>query len=111
MNTLDRDTLLIQSILRWGSELEEAHRQFEYEREAFNQNSAYRNAVSMCIFQICELTGRLSEDFRAVHAALPWPQIRGMRNLFAHDYGNMALDAIWQTAIEDIPALCRALQE
>ena len=68
----------------------------------------------MCVFQICELASHLSDTFRAEHPELPWHQIRGMRNLFAHDYGNMDTTGIWETACEDIPAVeafCRSFIE
>ena len=35
----------------------------------------------------------------------PWRAIKGMRNLFAHDYHSMNYDVIWETATENIPAL------
>ena len=66
----------------------------------------------MCLFQICELSGHLSEDFRNQHPELPWNQIRGMRNWFAHDYGNMDSVSIWNTIAEDIPGIeefCRKI--
>ena len=36
---------------------------------------------------------------------MPWPAIKAMRNLFAHNYGQMNLSVIWSTATENIPQL------
>ena len=36
---------------------------------------------------------------------MPWRSIRAMRNLFAHDYGQMNVEIVWSTAIESIPQL------
>ena len=36
---------------------------------------------------------------------MDWRAIKNMRNMFAHDYGSMEKDRIWQTATEDVPAL------
>ena len=36
---------------------------------------------------------------------MDWRAIKNMRNMFAHDYGSMDKDRIWQTATEDVPAL------
>ena len=105
-----RDMSIIKHMLGWCGQVNEAHIQYEHSEQAFRANSAYRNAVSMCVFQICELANHLSEAFRDEHKELPWRQIRGMRNLFAHDYGNMDTTGIWETACKDIPVieeLCR----
>ena len=110
MNDSVRDVNVLRHMLSWCEQVNDAHRQYQHSKEAFSSNSAYRNAVSMCIFQICELANHLSDAFRAEHPELPWHQIRGMRNLFAHDYGNMDVAGIWETACEDIPvieAFCR----
>lgn len=36
---------------------------------------------------------------------IPWRLIKGMRNLHAHDYENVDMEIVWNTLIEDIPAL------
>ncbi len=100
-----RDENILRHMLDWCVQASEAHEQYRYSREAFDSISAYRNALSMCIFQICELANHLSEAFRLGHPEIPWQQIRGMRNLFAHDYGNMNTGSIWATANNDIPGI------
>ena len=106
-----RDERILKHMLNWCIQNTDAHQQYSRSREAFDQISTYRNAVSMCLFQICELAGHLSDDFRSSHPELPWQQINGMRNLLAHDYGNMNTESIWETSCNDIPgieAFCRA---
>ncbi len=103
MNTRDADVL--RHMLNWCNQIEEAHMQYSHSREQFDSVSSYRNAVSMCLFQICELSNHLSDSFRAEHPEMPWRQIRGMRNLFAHDYGNMDTISIWETVCNDIPVI------
>lgn len=74
--------------------------------EVFSDDFDYQKSVSFSILQIGELSGKLSEEFRAETSHLvPWASIKGMRNLFAHNYGSMGRDVIWKTANEDIPAL------
>lgn len=107
-----RDERILRHMLTWCIQNDEAHQQYDHSRQSFNQVSAYRNAVSMCLFQICELAGHLSDEFKDIHPELPWHQIRGMRNLLAHDYGNMDVDSIWETSRNDIPVIeefCRTL--
>jgi transposase-like protein len=42
----------------------------------------------MCVLQIGELVGHLSDDITARYAEMPWKQIKGMRNIAAHGYEN-----------------------
>lgn len=35
---------------------------------------------------------------------------RGMRNFHAHDYENVDLEIVWNTLLEDIPALKQNLE-
>lgn len=39
----------------------------------------------MCVIQIGELAGNISEDFREKHTEIPWRQLRGLRNIYAHN--------------------------
>ena len=100
-----RDESILRHMLDWCIQVDEAHHQFQHSRQAFDELSSYRNAVSMCLFQICELANHLSDQFRKEHPELPWQQIRGMRNLFAHDYGHMDKAGIWETACNDVPVI------
>ncbi len=60
----------------------------------------------MSLLQIGELTGHLTEDFRErTKDSVYWPAIKGMRNLFAHNYGAVDVGLVWETAISDIPFL------
>lgn len=67
-----RDQDILAHILRYCDQIETAHGDFGHNRERFNQSTTYQNAVSMCILQIGELAGHLSDAFKAAHAAIPW---------------------------------------
>ena len=87
------------------SEIEVAHSDFGTSRERFLNSSTYRNAVSMAILQIGELANHLSKEFREAHADIPWKQIIGTRNFYAHEYHAIDFDLVWTTSLEDIAAL------
>ena len=55
----------------------------------FCNNPTHRNAVAMCLMQIGELAGNLSDEFKDSHKEIPWRAIRGMRNVVAHEYANI----------------------
>ena len=95
MHIRDYCTEIAQTIERYGKSF-----------EVFASDPDYQKSVSFSLLQIGELSGKLSEEFREqTSASIPWTAIRGMRNLFAHNYGSMSRDVIWKSALEDIPIL------
>jgi uncharacterized protein with HEPN domain len=78
----------------------------DYSYEEFVSNYEFFDAVSMREMQIGEVSKKLSDDFRNdTLKQIPWVQIKGMRNLYAHHYSDMNKADIWSTAINDIPIL------
>lgn len=55
--------------------------------------------------KIGELVGKLTYEFRAQHPAVPWRQIKAMRNIVAHSYGTVDPETTWEIITDDIPAL------
>ena len=43
----------------------------------------------MCLFQIGEISKMVPEDFKKQHIEIPWAEMRGLRNVEAHDYDNL----------------------
>lgn len=58
----------------------------------------------MSIMQIGELVGGLSSEFRTNHSML-WGPMKAMRNYVVHQYARVDIQTIWDTALNDIPAL------
>ncbi len=106
MRARQADYDIIRHILRYCENIEGLLTRFGRALNVFKADSAYRDAISMNILQIGELTGHLSEEYRTETAdRIPWRAIKSMRNLFAHSYGNMNIETIWLTATESIPEL------
>ena len=105
MNTSSRDINIIKRIIEYSNEINETVKYFGDDINNFNINNIYRNAVSMCILQIGELTGLLSEEFKNNHRNIPWRNIKGMRNIMAHKYGNIDKTVVWEAVKYDIPSL------
>ena len=59
----------------------------------------------MCLMQIGELAGLLSESYRLEHPQIPWRQIRALCNIIAHNYGSVDKQTAWEIVHQDIPAL------
>jgi uncharacterized protein with HEPN domain len=72
--------------------------------ERFLADSMCQHSVAFCILQIGELSGKLSAELREnTEAEIRWSSIRGMRNIVAHDYGNIDLETVWDAATGDVP--------
>lgn len=69
-----------------------------------------RGAVERHLEIVGEAGGRISRPFREEHPEIPWQQIIGLRNVLAHDYGEIKNDKIWAVATESIPPLIEALR-
>ncbi len=55
--------------------------------------------------QIGELSGLLSDGFKANNTQHPWRDIKQMRNIIAHHYGASDYDILWKVVTEGIPEL------
>ena len=72
----------------------------------------YQRSVCFSIFQIGELSGGLSEEFRkATSERIQWGPIKAMRNLVVHSYGKIDHSIVWETAKIDIPSLKKFCEE
>ena len=103
MNT--RDEIVLKKIIQYADEISETISRFNLTQDSFSEDFVARNAISMCILQIGELVGKLSDEFKAENNAMPWREIKAMRNIAAHNYGEIDLDILWETATCDIPDL------
>lgn len=105
MKPLERDLSILQHIVSYCEQIEQTVEYFGNEEEIFAENKIYRNAVALCILQIGELVGKLTEEFRQQHPAVPWRQIKAMRNIVAHSYGSVDPETTWEIITDDIPEL------
>ena len=105
MPATNRDRDIVEHILRYCNQVETAHQDFGHSKDRFVKSSTYQNAVSMCILQIGELVGRLTDDFKTANADIPWHKIRGMRNYVAHEYGSIDFEIVWFASTKSIPEL------
>ena len=79
-----------------------------FSKEAFKSDLRTQKAVVMSLIEIGEAATKIAAsdpDFVADNNALPWAQMRGMRNRIAHGYFDIDLDIVWQTLTTAIPTL------
>lgn len=107
-----REALLIHQIL-------EAVRQIEIyfddvDRTDFLQNQLLQDAVALRFIQIGEAAARLVEADVTIpsrYTAVPWAEMRGLRNRLVHAYGSIDQEAVWDTAKLFLPDLKSALSQ
>jgi uncharacterized protein with HEPN domain len=76
--------------------------EFKTDRRAFC-------AATRALEIISEAARRLTPSVRERHPELPWRAIMGVRNVLRHNYDDVAEEQVWRTALEDLPALHRAI--
>ncbi|MEV7908052.1 HepT-like ribonuclease domain-containing protein [Streptomyces anulatus] len=59
------------------------------------------------IMNIGEAASGISETTGARRPDIPWREIRGLRNILAHAYFSVDLDAVWRTSRTDVPIMER----
>jgi uncharacterized protein with HEPN domain len=105
MAEFNRNVRIAAKIVFYCEKIEQAALRFGNSSESFASDFDFRSVCAMYIIQIGELATVLSEDFRQKYNGVPWRVIRGMRNVFAHDYHHLDVEETWKTIETDIPSL------
>ena len=79
----------MEHILTYCDQIDMAVKRFGRSFDLFDSDPVYRNSLALCIVQIGEFVGHLSEEFKAANGHIPWRQIKLMRNIVAHRYGTV----------------------
>lgn len=101
----DDEKYELNLILHYCNKIESHIEYFGDDREIFLTNEHYQDACALVIIQIGEHVSRLKDDFRKKYPGVPWSEIKGMRDIYAHNYEGIMHDVIWVTMKEDIPLL------
>ncbi|NER33331.1 MAG: DUF86 domain-containing protein [Oscillatoria sp. SIO1A7] len=80
------------------------------EQTAWLEDIKTQSAVLYQITVLGEAVNRLSEDFCNQHSGVPWAAIVGMRNRIVHEYDDIDLEIIWETAQESVPEFLEAIE-
>ncbi len=110
MSNYNKDITILLNMRKYCRYVTENINKLSNGLEEFKNTALYRDSISMEIQQIGELAKDLSNEFISeTDSIIPWTQIKGMRNKFAHGYGKMDFEKIYNTAITDIPKLHKFL--
>ena len=73
--------------------------------EAFHHSEMAFDATLMDFILIGEMVERLSTELKSRYIGTDWQQIKGFRNLVAHDYLGVDAEEVWQIIHNDLPRL------
>lgn len=73
--------------------------------EAFRKDPKTIAAVEHKLLLISGAAVRLGDDAERLRPGLPWRNIRGIGNWLRHRYDRVDVEAVWNTAIDDLPPL------
>ncbi|KUG03445.1 hypothetical protein ASZ90_019147 [hydrocarbon metagenome] len=78
--------------------------------DEFTLNEMAIDAVVRNFEIIGEAAGRISSNIQLLYPEIPWYEMKGMRNIVAHEYFRVDLQIIWKTVQDSLPELGRLIQ-
>ena len=82
MKPLDRNIGALEHIVVYCQQIEQTVERFGNSAETFQNDPIYRNAAALCILQIGELVGKLTDEFREQHPAIAGSHAYYKENVF-----------------------------
>ena len=108
----NKDLRRLEHIIEHANDLQSFLSQINNDFSTYIDNPLYFNAINLSIAQIGELANGLTEEFREeTKSQIPWNSIRRMRNVLVHEYADVDAEQVWETALNDIPALSHFCSE
>ena len=103
-----RDDAWLLDILLSGRDAIEFLEQVSWEE--FSASRMLQHAVTRSLEIVGEAAGKVSQETREGHPEIPWAMMIGMRNRLVHEYFRIDLQAVWDTAQDDLPDLLRLIE-
>lgn len=79
-------------------------------RDEFFGMVLIQDAVIRQLSIIGEATAKLPAALKATQPDIPWKHIVGMRNIIVHDYSDTDLPVIWDSVVQGLPPLQKAVE-
>ncbi|MFT4265471.1 MAG: DUF86 domain-containing protein [Nocardioides sp.] len=78
--------------------------------EHFRADRPTQLVAEALLHRVGEAVSRLAVEFTATHPEVAWRQIKGMRNVVAHQYGFIDYRIVWRALTEDLPRDVKHIQ-
>lgn len=109
MQHRDKNIIIVKKMVKYCDKILVIKEKENLTKEKYMSSDIIQLAIDMCIFQLTELSIHLDDDFKLKHLDIPWAQIKGMRNVHAHEYDKIDRNLIWNTINHDIVDLKQKL--
>ena len=76
-----------------------------FEKASFVTSEMVRDAVVLNLMIIGEAAGRLDESITDAHESVDWRNIKGLRNIIAHEYFRLKFERLWNIIETELPLL------
>ena len=81
------------------------------DKEDFLKDTQCQDAVVRRFAIIGEASRRISDKMKAAYPDVAWNEMIGMRNAIIHEYDDIDMVIVWDTAKKDIPALIYTIEK
>jgi len=109
-STFNKDYVNLQSIIESINKITDYSDPF-VDADDFHNHQMEFDAVMMNFIIIGEMVARLSDEFVTANSNIDWLNIRGFRNIIAHDYFGIDAEEVWQIIQTDIKNLLSELKK
>ena len=104
-----RNRIIIEKIIQ---EIDEAKLIIrDIDLPIFLQSEIHKRAVCMTLLNVGELVKNLTSDFRLLHDHVPWKDFSGFRDVAAHGYFTIRMEAVWGYVVNDAFNLAELLTD
>ena len=104
----NKDRIALEKMVSYANELLSYVDGMDY--DSFVNDRKTLSACAFIIGQVGELVTVVSNEAQSEYTAIPWRNIKGMRNRIIHDYEKVDYLVLWKTIEENIPQLIEAVQ-
>ena len=77
----------------------------------FEKSSLLQRATAFSISQVGEMMVKMEDTLGEKYKEVPWKAARRMRNFIVHDYKDVDIEEIFNTARNDLPPLKEAFEK
>lgn len=60
---------------------------------------------------IGEMSDRITDEFKRTHTEINWKEIKGLRNIIAHDYFGVDAEELWGIIQAHIPGVIESIRK
>ena len=110
MSSVSRDELLLLELLEHLEYAYEDVSQFEA-AEQLAASRRDRNSAAKEIEQAQECAKKLTDETTNNLSQVPWKELRGLRNVIVHEYGEVEWDVLYDTVMMDFPHVIQTIRD